>query len=308
MKTDELTGKLNKYIERREILNNLAKSTIKNYNTSNKLFISYLISNNINDINNDNINNILENYMIYLKKEKTNSYSSINKYLQHIILFLNTLELAINIQLPKDNSKNKKIKYLKPEEIQEVINSIPKDNIRDRTIIQTLYRTGLRVSELANLTKQNIDLNATEKTIVIDVKDGKGGKDRTVYIDHDTLKLINNMIYKRTRKGKEDKNDYLFIARTGNQLQTRDIERIVKKYAIATDKRLAKDGIKSNHENKLTPHTLRHSYTIYLLNVAKRPINEVQELLGHTNITTTQIYSKVDNETIKKGYDKIEWD
>ena len=301
----DLDEKLDGYCDELLVLKNLSQTTIKNYCTTNKLFIQYLKDNDI--IKLVNVDDILKKYIIYLRKENNNSISTVNKYLQQIIQFLKHLSFKISIDLPKDNSKNKKIKYLKPEELKEVFNSIPERNIRDKVIIQMLFRTGLRVSELANLKKHNLNLKSTETTISVDVGDGKGAKDRTVYIDRQTLELINTMIYKRTRKNRKDKNDYLFTARTGNGISPRSIEQLFKKYAIATDKRLAKDGVKSNFEKKLTPHTLRHSFTIYLLNHSKKPINEVQALLGHTNISTTQIYSKVDDETIKNSYDNIKW-
>jgi integrase/recombinase XerD len=118
---------------------------------------------------------------------------------------------------------------------------------------------------------------------------------------------MNTMIYKRTRKNRKDKNNYLFIARSGNGISSRSIEQLVKKYAIATDERLSKEGITTDFEKKLTPHALRHSFTIYLLNHANKPINEVQTLLGHSNISTTEIYSKIDDETIKNSYSNIKW-
>jgi site-specific recombinase XerD len=303
---DFLEKKLEGYCDELEVLRNLSKTTIKNYYTTNKIFISYLKDNSI--IISDDPEQILKKYIIHLRKEKNNSYSTINKYLTQILQFLSYLELIVNIQLPKDDSKNKKIKYLKSDEINEILKTVPKSAIRDRTIIQTLYRTGLRVSELANLKKFDLDLKATEIATAIDIRDGKGGKDRTVYIDQETLKLINKMIYKRTRKNREDKNDYLFTARTGNPISTRSIQQLIKKYAIATDERLSKEkGIKTDLKNRLTPHALRHSFTIYLLNHANKPINEVQALLGHSNISTTQIYSRIDDETIKNSYSSIEW-
>jgi len=215
--------------------------------------------------------------------------------------------MDISIDLPKDNSRNKKIKYLKTNEIKEILKTIPKGFIRDKTIIQTLFRTGLRVSELSNLKKQDLNLDSYNEVMAMNVEDGKGGKDRTIYLDRNTLELINKMIYKRTRKNKKDKTDYLFTNKYGNKLSIRAIENLVKKWAMKTDERLKKEGKTSNLTDRLTPHTLRHSFTIYLLNNAKRPINEVQQLLGHTNIATTQIYTQVDNEDMKNGYKAIKW-
>ncbi len=128
-----------------------------------------------------------------------------------------------------------------------------------------------------------------------------------MFIDQDTLHLINKMIYKRTRGNKKDKNDFLFVSKSGSPISVRAVENLVKKWAHKTDERLIKKGTHSNLKDKLTPHTLRHSFTIYLLNKAKRPLNEVQQLLGHGSISTTQIYTKVDNEELENGYEKIRW-
>lgn len=110
--------------------------------------------------------------------------------------------------------------------------------LRDKTTLQMLYRTGLRVSELSNLKKYDLDLNSYEAVIDVGITNEKGEKDRIVCIDQETVELLRKMIYKRTRKGKKDKTDYLFTARTDNQLKLRDIERIVKKYAIKPYERL----------------------------------------------------------------------
>ncbi|MDR3222945.1 MAG: tyrosine-type recombinase/integrase [Methanobrevibacter sp.] len=301
-----LQSQLNNYCDELEVLRNLSKITIKNYRQTNNYFIRYLNTNNL-DIEHDS-DIILKKFIIHLKKDKDNSYSTINKYLQQIIQFLRYLDIKVDIQLPKDNSKNKKIKYLQPEEVNEVLKTIPHDLIRDKAIIQTLYRTGLRVSELCNLKKENLDVNSVDKAIAIYVYEGKGNKDRTVYIDNKTLELINAMIYKRVIKNIIGEDKYLFINKLGNRLSERSVQKIVKKHAIATDRRLALEGRQTNFEKRLTPHTLRHSFTIFLLNYSNKPINEVQQLLGHSNISTTQIYSKVDDERIKHSYENINWD
>lgn len=302
---NELENKLIEYCEELEIIKNLSSKTVENYKMTNTIFISYLHQENIKNL--DNIEQTLKKYIIYLKKKRNAKYSTINKYLEQIILFLSYIGIETKIDLPKDNSKNKKIKYLKYDEIEEVLKTIPETFLRDKTIIQTLFRTGLRVSELSNLKKQDLNLDKYNNIITVNIEDGKGGKDRTVYLDTNTYELINKMIYKRTRKNKKDKTSYLFTNKYGNQISIRAIENLVKKWAIKTDDRMKEKGKETNFQDKLTPHALRHSFTIYLLNNAKRPINEVQQLLGHSSIATTQIYTQVDSEDMKKGYNAINW-
>lgn len=303
--TNELNDKLNEYCDELEIIRNLSPKTVENYKTTNKIFISYLQKENKKDLS--NIEETLKKFIIHLRKERNVKISTVNKYLEQILLFLSYIGMDIQMDLPKDNSKNKKIKYLKANEIKEILKTIPEGHIRDRAIMQTLFRTGLRVSELSNLKKQDLSMDSYNEVTAINVEGGKGDKDRTVYLDKNTLELINKMIYKRTRKGKEDKTDYLFTNKYGNKLSIRAIENLVKKWAIKTDERLKKEGKTVNLSDRVSPHTLRHSFTIYLLNNAKRPINEVQQLLGHTSIATTQIYTRVDSEDMKNGYKAIKW-
>ncbi len=174
--TKDLNEKLVEYCDELDVIKNLSDKTIQNYRVSNNLFINYLNENGVNDLS--DIDNILKKFIIYLKKERNISYASINKYLEQIMLFLSYLKIDISIGLPRDNSKRKKIKYLKVEEIQGVLDTVPDSFMRDKAIIQTLFRTGLRVSELKQLKKHDLDLNSLNKVIAVDVEEGKGGKDR----------------------------------------------------------------------------------------------------------------------------------
>lgn len=315
MKTNQLKENLENYLID---LDDLAKSknTINNYKATIKRFINYLESNKVNDLNQRNINTIMKMYRRYLNDNKLKA-STRNRYLNDTILFLAKQGLNIEIEIPKNNNNNKKIKYLTSEEIQEVINTIPLSNtiektkLRDKAIILTLFKTGLRVSELSNLKKQCLNLDSKEELIAIEVRAGKGEKDRTTYIDQDTLKLINEMIQQRTKEFKqnENDNDYLFTSITGTQLKERAIQKIIKNLAISTDKRLKEDNNKTiekdYYKNKLTPHTLRHSLAIYLINEKNIPLNIVQKILGHSNIATTNIYTEIDNKETKKAMLKV---
>jgi len=315
--TNKLTTKLKYYCNELEDVKELSQTTVKNYYESSKLFIQWLEDNNIKKL--DDPIKYLKKYSIYLKRNRNINKNSRKTYLTQIIQFLKYLKLNLDENelkelMPKVNG-NAEPKYLDIDEVKEIMKTIPEKEYRDRAIIQTLYRTGLRVSELANLKKDDLDLESKEEVTALKVIAGKGDKNRTVYLDKDTLNLINMMIYKRQRKNNKDISEYLFQSKQRKKkrkedrpLTTRSIETMIKKYAIATDERLAKEEIKNtNFQEKLTPHVLRHSYAIYLLNTAKRPINEVQKLLGHSNIATTGIYSKVKDEVLKNGYAKVKW-
>jgi len=162
-----------------------------------------------------------------------------------------------------------------------------KDGIRDRAILETLFSTGLRVSELASLNRDTINLNRKEFGII-----GKGGKERVVFISDSAADWLQK--YLDVRK---DSFKPLFIRFQGRidpsdngqsmRLSPRSIERTVEKYV----KNLG-------FAVKATPHTLRHSFATDLL-INGADIRSVQEMLGHSNISTTQIYTHVTNKHLK---------
>jgi integrase/recombinase XerD len=149
-------------------------------------------------------------------------------------------------------------------------------------ILALLYSSGLRVSELVYLHTDNVDLR--ERTIRIR---GKGEKDRIVLFDDTTKSLIKEYIEK-----KDDDTPFLFVNRSGNHLTPRYIQMMIKDHAKAA-------GIKK----RVTPHILRHSFATHLLKNGV-DIRAIQQLLGHANLSTTQIYTSVDMHTLKNAYDK----
>jgi len=162
-----------------------------------------------------------------------------------------------------------------------------KDGIRDRALLETLFSTGLRVSELASLNRDHINFNRREFGIV-----GKGGKERVVFLTDSAAEWLEKYLSAR-----KDAFKPLFIRFQGRvdptnngevmRLTTRSIERIIEKY-------VKKLGLSV----KATPHTLRHSFATDLL-INGADIRSVQEMLGHSNISTTQIYTHVTNKHLK---------
>jgi site-specific recombinase XerD len=164
---------------------------------------------------------------------------------------------------------------------------------RDKAILEMLFSTGLRVSELANLKKDNINLSREEFTVT-----GKGRKSRVVFLSEQAKYYLKK--YLEVRK---DLNPYLFISHDlkskkeknakEQPLTPRSIERLVQKYARAA-------GI----TKPVTPHTLRHSYATDLLQNGA-DIRSVQTMLGHSSITTTQIYTHITDKELKNIYKKF---
>lgn len=172
-------------------------------------------------------------------------------------------------------------KYLKEEEVRKLLNAPDRQKIRDRLILRVLYRCGLRVSELTSLLIEDIDFDDG----LITIRGGKGDKDRIVPIDDETLDLI--QLYKG-----DAEEGVLILSQRGNALSTRQVERLVKKYADEAD-------IKKN----VYPHMLRHSFAVHCLKSGMN-LRSVQKMLGHSSLTTTQIYLDLTGEDVKKDYEE----
>jgi len=170
-------------------------------------------------------------------------------------------------------------KYLKVEEVSRLLNAPSRLNLRDRLILRILYKCGLRVSELCNLHLEDIDYQEG----VIYIRNGKGGKDRVVPVDHYTLDLIDHYCNGAM-------NGILITSNRGKEISTRQIERIVDKYAKQAQ-------IKS----RVHPHMLRHSFAVHCLKAGMN-LRSVQKMLGHSSLTTTQIYLDLTADDVKKDY------
>lgn len=153
---------------------------------------------------------------------------------------------------------------------------------RDRAILEFLYSSGLRVSELASLRLEDVDFGSE----LIKVR-GKGKKERLIPVGGWALKALRAYLGSRL----EIRTQYIFVNKKGARLTPRSIERLLKKYAHAA-------GILK----KVTPHTLRHTCATHLLDRGA-DLRSVQEMLGHANLSTTQIYTHVTAEKLKKIYD-----
>ena len=180
---------------------------------------------------------------------------------------------------------------LSEEEIDrllEVPDLTTPSGIRDRAMLETMYSSGLRVSELLNLKRGQVNLNKCIITVF-----GKGAKERKVPIAEYAVEYIKKYINEVRNKSKHKKSDYLFLNRSGEPLSRVYFFKKVREYAELA-------GI----EMTISPHTLRHSFATHLLNHGAQ-LRMVQGMLGHTNIATTQIYTHVSSEKLKSDYDKI---
>ena len=180
---------------------------------------------------------------------------------------------------------------LSEEEIDRLLEAPDMESpsgIRDRAMLETMYASGLRVSELLNLKKGQVNLSKGIITVF-----GKGAKERKVPIADYAIDFIKKYISEVRNKSEHKGSEYLFLNRSGEPLSRIYFFKQVRKYAEMT-------GI----DMTISPHTLRHSFATHLLNHGAQ-LRMVQGMLGHTNIATTQIYTHVSSEKLKSDYDKI---
>ena len=179
-------------------------------------------------------------------------------------------------------------KFLYYNELEEMFSSCDDSNfgIRNRCILEVLYATGVRVSELVNIKLSDIDFdNGTIKVI------GKGNKERIVYfLDYPKKYMLDYIENGRNVMLNNKPCEYLFINKLGNKLTTRGVELIIKDI-------ISKTSIKSN----VTPHTIRHTFATHLLNEGC-DIMSVKELLGHESLKATQVYTHITNEELRNIY------
>jgi len=225
-------------------------------------------------------------YLLYLNSKKYDT-NTIRLSSAAILFFLKEIlkQNVSFIEIPKPKKKKLLPKVLSKEEIKLMINSTK--NKKHKLIISLLYSSGLRLSELQNLKRENIDPNRN----VIFVKQGKGKKDRITILSQKIKTEILDYICNSTYKSK-----YLIEGRQGRKYSSESIQKVIK---------LA--GEKAKISRTITPHMLRHSFATHLLEDGV-DIRYIQRLLGHQNLETTTIYTQVANnklENIVSPLDKL---
>ncbi len=288
------------FLEYLEIEKNSSKLTIRDYQHYLETFLNWYSSNHpqqpIEKLSLDNIRkyrvflaNKTDSHGQNLKKVTQNYYViALRSFLRYLIKNdIATLEPS-KIDLPKTESRS--LKFLEKEQVERLVmmpDTSKIDGLRDRAILELLFSTGLRVSELVSLNHEQINLDRREFGVI-----GKGKKSRIVFISQRAADWIARYLTAR-----RDTYKPLFIRYSGSEidldegekmrLTARSVERVVKKYVRAA--RLPVDA---------SVHTLRHSFATDLLTNGA-DIRSVQEMLGHKNIATTQIYTHITNKQLR---------
>lgn len=297
---------ISSFLEYCEIEKGLSNKTQENYKLFLNRFTRWLAGQNKSDLKPHELSaDIIWDYRLYLARNKSPKTGKLlNKSTQnHYLVALRTLlsyfaEKDIQslpsdkVKLPKEKEKN--VKFLKLKQIEKLLQCPNTKNItgkRDRAILETLFSTGLRVSELVNLNREQINPSKNETLLEVPIM-GKGDHTRTVYFSPRALDSIKMYLDQR-----HDDEEALFInysgpKRANRRLTPKSIEDIVKKYAKLSGLSIL-----------VTPHTLRHSFATDMLSQGV-DLRLIQEFLGHKNISTTQIYTHVVNKQLKDVYIK----
>jgi len=268
----------------------LAKNTVSAYQDDLLAYSDFLSKRSIDALSRTERNDIV-NFMLF-QKDKGISANSISRRLAAIKMFYRFL---VRERLLKNDPTSlidspklwKKIpETLSLNEVEALLNAADlrsKQGIRDRAILETLYATGMRVSEAVNLKKDNVNLDVGFLRCI-----GKGNKERVIPLGKKAVASINRYLaVSRPYLLKKKQSDYLFLNRSGNKISRQSFWKIIKKYARA-----------ARIKKPIKPHILRHTFATHLLERGA-DLRSVQEMLGHANISTTQIYTHINRERLK---------
>ena len=293
------------YIEHLEVEGGRSAKTAENYRLYLERFVEFSNDTTVDKITSE----MIRKYRLWLNRYKNDNESELATITQsyHLIAlrgfltYLSKRDIASlspeKIELPKISRRQ--VTFLHYDEVVRMLDVIPlttEQGLRDRTIIELLFSSGLRVSELVNLNRDHVNTRRREFMVR-----GKGQKDRPIFIGESAAARVEDYLAARL-----DNLPPLFLSYSRNnnatttgdyrRLTARSVQRIINQYA-----KLA--GITKH----VSPHTMRHSFaTDLLMNGAD--LRSVQSMLGHSNISTTQVYTHVTDEHLREVYEKFHSD
>jgi integrase/recombinase XerC len=286
----ELLGKYTKYLE---IERGLSPYTVRNYTTDIQGFLDFLSQNKVTSL--DKVDRlVMRRYLGLLHGHKTSRISISRKLsaLRSFYRFLKRENLvssdpAASLSAPK--LEQRLPTFLTQDEILKLIQAPDTSTIvgiRDRAILELLYAAGLRLSEVTNLNVGDLDLNSRQIRAW-----GKGSKERMVLIGKPAAEALKRYLRQsRTRLLGKKSTQALFLNRFGERIAERRIQYIIKKYAR-----------QAGLDMRVYPHMLRHTFATHMLD-GGADLRVVQELLGHARLATTQVYTHVSQNQIRRTY------
>lgn len=306
----QLSEAVKQFIDYCEIDKNLSPKTIRMYSYYLNFFNDWVVEEHKDDsFEVEKIDeNTIRDFRLFLSRNYNNPYKgnlkrqtqnyflvALRSFLRYLIKQKKKVMPPEMIELGKQQDRT--IKFLQQDELVRLFKAVEgKDeaSLRDKALLEVLFSTGLRVSELARLNKDQVNLKTGEFGVI-----GKGGKARVVFLSKRATEALKTYLDKR-----KDPYKPLFIRYSGpkedeeltdekRRLSVRSIERMIEKYRK-----------KAQIVTRIGPHTLRHSYATDLLSHGA-DLRSVQEMLGHKNIATTQIYTHVTNFQLKEVHEKF---
>jgi len=296
-----------RFLEHLEIEKNCSKLTIRNYEHYLNVLVEFLIKNKqiekptIDDITADTV----RDFRLFLSRQAgtngemklvTQGYYviSLRSFLKWLIK--NDMKVMQPEKLDVPKVKDHSLKFLDETQMNRLLNqplNSSKNGLRDRSILELLFSTGLRVSELVSLDREQVNLNTCEFGVI-----GKGGRSRVVFISKEAAQWVDKYLKSRMDKYKpmfirDLRPKEIALEDKKVRLTARSVQRLVKKYVRQANLPVA-----------ATPHTLRHSMATDLLRNGA-DLRSVQEMLGHKNIATTQIYTHVTDARLREVHDKF---
>lgn len=286
---------INEFLYFLEVERGLANNTLESYGRDLKNFASFLSNNGCSDMSNVCRNDVVS-YLLFLQ-EKGRASSTISRNLASMRSFFHFLiqekllghDPSSSLDSPKQEKKLPETLTIKEVDL---LLSQPDTRevtgIRDKSMLEVLYATGIRVSEIISL--NTMDLNIENGYIRCR---GKGNKERIIPLGKVAIKNTRDYLENSRHKlVKNDSEDSLYVNHHGNRLTRQGFWKIIKKYSK-----------QANISRKITPHTLRHSFATHLLENGA-DLRSVQEMLGHADISTTQIYTHITRKKLKGVYEK----
>lgn len=307
---------LNSFLDYTATILNKSPNTVKEYNYDLNRFLKYLMYKfkltdkkkfeevDIHDLTLDNMNKVtLENihsYLFYLANTFQSKPATRARKVASIRVFFKYLSQkglieqnpAMNLETPKLGKRMPR--YLSLDDSKKLLaaadNVDARNSERDYAILTLFLNCGMRLSELVGINIKDIDFSENKLNVI-----GKGNKERTIYLNKACINAINSYLSIRPKTGiKKDSEDALFLSERLERISNRTVQYIVKQ-------ELLKAGLDTN---KYSVHKLRHTAATLMYKYGNVDIRALQELLGHESISTTEIYTHVDNEQIRNAVEE----
>ncbi|HEY1074612.1 MAG TPA: site-specific tyrosine recombinase/integron integrase [Patescibacteria group bacterium] len=296
---------IRRFLEHLEVEEGKSRLTLRNYEHYLATFLHFCDDEKIKEPN-QITQNLVTLFRLWLnrphKQVGKNDYlersrKTQNYYLIALRSYLKYLSSRDIVSLPPEKitlakTESAQITFLEPEEIERIIQQPEVAEFqgkRDRAILEMLFSTGLRISELTNLNRDDLQLETGEFSLR-----GKGGKVRVAFLSDDCIKYIKSYL-----KHRVDEDKALFIRTQSNQEDTHEVNPDLRLTPRSVQRLVQKYTTQAGIAKKVTPHVFRHSFATDLLQNGA-DLRSVQELLGHSSVTTTQIYTHITNPQLQE--------